>query len=119
MSSTQTLIGEEVRVSTSGPTIACKVVAEDGEQGREMNYVVEDLHTGNRFTIREKSIDIPEEEFEDTLYVWQDRDYDNDGWETKFSSRDRDEVEERRSQEWSSSGAGGNRIKEETITLPR
>lgn len=118
MSSTQDLVGEEVRVSTSGPTIACEVIKLDGEAGGEANYIVEDLHTGNQFPIREKAIDIPDEgEFEDTIYIWQDRDFDNQSWITRVSSRDRSEVEDERSQEWTSSGAGGNRIKEETITL--
>lgn len=113
--SSNDLIGERVRVSTSGPQIACEVIREDGEEGGEMNYIVEDLHTGNQFPIREQKIDKPDEEWSDTVYVWQDR--ADGGWETRFSSRDRDEVESERNSEWSASGAGGNRIKEETITL--
>jgi len=118
MSSTEDLIGEKVRVSTSGPNIACEVVKPDGEEGGEMNYIVEDLHTGNQFPIREQAISIPDEgEFEDTLYVWQNRDFDKGEWVTKATSREREEVESQKSQEWSSTGAGGTRIKEETITL--
>lgn len=112
--SSNDLIGERVRVSTSGPMIACEVIREEGEEGGEMNYIVEDLHTGNRFPIRESKIDQPED-WTDTLYVWQDR--ADGGWDTQYSSRDRDEVEAERNQKWSSSGAGGNRIKEEEITL--
>lgn len=118
MSSNQhDLVGERVRVSTSGPTIACEVIAPDGESGGEQDFIVEDLHTGNQFTIRESKIDVPEDDWEDTIYVWQNRDFDTGEWITKYRDRDRDEVEDRRSDEWSASGAGGSRIKEETITL--
>jgi len=111
------LVGKRVRVSTSGPTIACKVVGVDGESGGEVDFIVEDLHKGHQFTIRQKAIDVPDEEWEDTLYIWQERNFDTGEWDTKYSSRDRDEVEEERSDKWSASGAGGTRIKEETITL--
>lgn len=118
MSSNQhDLVGESVRVSTSGPTIACEVVGVDGESGGELDFIVEDLHTGNRFTIREKAVDVPDEEFEDTLYIWQERDFDSGEWVNKLSDRDREEVEEQKNDQWSASGAGGTRIKEETITL--